>query len=200
VKSLWASGRISANATVFVINWDDLQLNVPNPAVPTQFYITNIGGAVSRGVELEASGRAAPGIDLFGSLGYTHARFSEGSSSGGVDVSGNEIPNTPTYTTSLGAQYSRDIGVATLQGRADVVFYGSFQYDDANTLGQDAYSLMNLRVAALGRRLTGELFVRNAFDTKYITFAFAYGSFAPSGFVGEMGVPRTIGLSVGVRF
>jgi outer membrane receptor protein involved in Fe transport len=194
------NGRIVANAAVFAINWDDLQLNVPNPAVPAQFYITNVGGAVSRGVELEVSGRAAPGIDLFGSMGYTHARFSDGSSSSGVDVSGNEIPNTPTYTTSLGAQYSRDIGVATLQGRADVVFYGSFQYDDANTLGQDAYSLVNLRFAATSRRLTGEFFMRNALNTEYIPFAFAYGSFAPSGFMGEMGAPRTVGISVGVRF
>jgi iron complex outermembrane recepter protein len=200
VKSLWANGRVSANAAVFVINWDDLQLNVPNPAVPGQFYITNIGGAVSRGVEFELGARAAQGVDLFTSLGYTHAQFSDGSLSSGLDVSGNDVPNTPKYTASLGAQYSRDIGVATLQGRADVVFYGSFQYDDANTLGQDAYSLVNLRLGASSRRLTGELFLRNAFDTRYIPFAFAYGPLAPSGFVGEMGAPRTFGVSVGVRF
>ena len=31
VKTLWASGRVSANAAVFYIDWDDLQLNLPNP-------------------------------------------------------------------------------------------------------------------------------------------------------------------------
>jgi outer membrane receptor protein involved in Fe transport len=46
----------------------------------------------------------------------------------------------------------------------------------------------------------GELNVRNAFDTRYIPLAFAYPSFAPSGFVGEMGAPRTVSLSLGVRF
>ncbi|MGH9160544.1 MAG: TonB-dependent receptor, partial [Vicinamibacteraceae bacterium] len=76
VKTAWADGRLSANAAGFFIDWDDLQLNVPDPAVPAQFYIANVGGAVSRGVELEVSARPAPGLDLFTSLGYTHARFS----------------------------------------------------------------------------------------------------------------------------
>ena len=67
------------NAAVFYIDWRDLQLNVSNPAVPAQFYITNIGGAVSKGVELEVSARPAPGLDVFTAAGYTYARFSSGS-------------------------------------------------------------------------------------------------------------------------
>ena len=80
VKTLWAGGRVSANAAIFYIDWDDLQLNIPNPAVPAQFYISNVGGAVSKGVEFEVGARAAPGVDLFTAVGYTHARFAEGSS------------------------------------------------------------------------------------------------------------------------
>jgi hypothetical protein len=45
----------------------------------------------------------------------------------------------------------------------------------------------------------GEVYVRNAFDTRAY-LAFPYASFAPSGFVGEMGAPRTAGVNVGVRF
>jgi iron complex outermembrane recepter protein len=200
VKSLWADGRFSANAAVFYIDWTDLQLNVPNPDVAAQFFITNLGGAISKGVELELSARAAPGLDLFATGGYTQARFADGSSSGGVDVAGNTLPSTPEYTMSAGAQYSRRAGPATVLGRADTVFYGSFKYDDQNTLGQDAYSLVNLRLAVSGRFVFGEVFVRNAFDTRYIPLAFAYGAFAPSGFLGEMGAPRTFGASAGVRF
>src|SRR6185503_18900032 len=47
VKTLWANSRLSTNAAFFYIDWHDLQLNVPNPAVPTQFYVSNVGGAVS---------------------------------------------------------------------------------------------------------------------------------------------------------
>ena len=200
VKTLWAAGRLSTNAAVFYIDWDDLQLNVPNPAVPAQFYISNVGGAVSKGVEVELGARAAPGIDLFTAIGYTHARFGAGSSSSGVDVEGNKIPNTPDYTASAGVQYSRAFGRATVLGRADAVFYGSFQYNDQNSLGQDAYSLVNLRLGVTGGFLVGELLVRNAFDTRYVPLAFPYPSFAPSGFIGEMGAPRTVSVSLGVRF
>ena len=201
VKTLWANGRVSANAAVFHIDWDDLQLNIPDPAVPAQFYIANIGGATSNGIELEIGARAAPGVDLFTAVGYTHARFGDGSISSGINVEGNKIPNTPDYTVSAGAQYSRPVGPATFQARADAVFYGAFQYNDQNSLGQDAYSLVNLRFAAVGRFLTGELLIRNAFDTRYIPLAFPYPSFAPvSGFMGEMGAPRTVTLSAGVRF
>jgi iron complex outermembrane receptor protein len=200
IKALWADGRVSTNAAVFHLDWNDLQLNTPNPAVPAQFFIANVGGAVSRGVEFELGARAAPGVDLFTAIGYTHARFSAGSISSGVNVEGNKIPSTPDRTVSAGIQYSREVGPATIQGRADAVFYGAFQYNDQNSLGQGAYSLVNLRAAVGGRFLLGELLVKNAFDTRYIPLAFPYPSFAPSGFMGEMGAPRTVTLSAGVRF
>ena len=76
----------------------------------------------------------------------------------------------------------------------------SFQYNGQNCLGQEAYSLVNLRLAASGRFLTAELLVRNAFDTEYIPLAFPYPNFAPSGFMGEMGAPRTISFGAGIRF
>jgi hypothetical protein len=85
-------------------------------------------------------------------------------------------------------------------GRADVVFYGSFFHDDANTQSQEAYSLANLRGGIRGRYLFGEAWIRNAFDTRYTTIVIAYEPFAPSGFVGELGAPRTFGVSGGVRF
>jgi len=199
-KTLWAGGHLSANAAAFYIDWNDLQLNLPDPNVPAQFYIANVGGAVSKGVEFELGARAAPGVDLFTAIGYTHARFSAGSVSSGVNVEGNKIPNMPDYTTSAGVQYSHPFGAATFVGRADAVFYGSFQYNDQNSMAQDAYSLVNFRFAVTSRFLTGELLLRNAFDTKYIPVAFPYPAFAPSGFVGEMGAPRTVSFTAGVRF
>jgi len=199
-KALWADGRLSANAAVFFIDWDDLQLNVPDPAVPAQFYISNVGGASSKGVEFEVAARAMPGLDLFSAVGFTHARFSEGASSFGLSLEGNELPNTPEYTASLGAQYMREVGPTTVTGRFDTVFYGAFQYDDFNSLGQDSYALTNFRFAICGGMVTAELAIRNAFDTRYIPVAFAYPNFAPSGFMGEMGAPRTVSVSAGFRF
>jgi iron complex outermembrane receptor protein len=201
LKTTWAGGRVRVNGALFYIDWTDLQLNLPIPGGGGQFYISNVGGATSRGVELELTARATEGVDLFGSFGYTRARFSNGSTSQGADVSDNLVPFTPDYTASLGVQVSRTVRPnAVVFGRAELVSRGSFKYDDANAEGQDAYSLVNLRAGVDIRRVSVEGWMRNAFDTRYIPTAFSYPGLAPSGFVGEIGAPRTFGISVGVRF
>jgi iron complex outermembrane recepter protein len=202
VKTTWANGRVTANAAVFRLDWDDLQLNLPDPVVPAQFYITNVGGAVSRGVEVELRARVQPGVDVFSAVGYTSARFSEDSVSSGVNVAGNRIPNTPEYTAMFGSQLSRSFGSDfTLFGGADLTLVGTFEYDDLNMAEQGAYSLANLRAGVRARRLMVEAWMRNAFDTHYVPVAFAFDPrLAPSGFLGESGAPRTFGLTAGVTF
>src|SRR6185503_19866788 len=61
IKSSAANGRVTESAAVFRIDWRDLQVNVPNPSVPGQFFITNAGGAANSGAEFELSARPAPG-------------------------------------------------------------------------------------------------------------------------------------------
>ena len=201
LKSTLAGGRISANAAVFSIEWDDLQLNVPNPFVPGQFYISNVGGARSRGVEVDLAARPHASLDLFASFGYTRARFAEGTVSGGVNVAGMKLAYTPDYTAVFGAQLSRALTSAvTIYGRGEAVRYGAFEYDEANTAKLDAYGLVNFRAGARGKWLFGEAWIRNAFDTMYVPIAIPFPGFAPSGFIGENGRPRTFGVSAGITF
>jgi iron complex outermembrane receptor protein len=200
VKTSLADGKAIANASVFYINWDALQLNVPTPGAPGQFYIANVGGARSQGFEVEVTGRPRADVELFGSLGYTHARFAGGSVSGGVNVADKTLPNTPDYTASLGVQISRAIGHVTVYGRGEEVIYGTMQYDDANTRAQGGYGVADFRVGARHDHVFVEAWVKNAFDARYIPIAFAYPGLAPSGFIGEMGKPRTFGLQLGVTF
>ena len=201
VKTLWANGRVSANAAVFYIDWDDLQLNVPNPAVPAQFYISNVGGAVSKGVELEVSARPAPGVDLFTAVGYTHARFAAGSVSGGVERRRQQDPEH----AGLHGQRRRAVLARRRPGdgprprRRGVLRRVPVQRREHPRPGRVLARQPPRRRRPDGS-LIGEVFVRNAFDTRYIPLAFPYPSFAPSGFMGEMGAPRTVGVSVGVRF
>jgi iron complex outermembrane receptor protein len=200
VKSTFAGGRVATSAAVFMIDWDDLQLNVPNPFVPGQFYIFNVGAAKSRGFEAELTARPSAVLDVFASFGYTNARFAEGSESMGVGVADHKLPFTPDYTALVGAQLHRGL-TSSINAfvRGEAVLSGAFEYDEANTRGQDAYSLVNLRAGARSRYLFGEVFVRNAFQTRYVPIAIPY-QFAQSGFIGEMGRPRTFGVSIGVTF
>jgi iron complex outermembrane receptor protein len=201
VKSTWAAGRVTANASLFLIKWDDMQLNVPVPFSPGQFFIANVGEATSTGAELELGLRPADGVDLFGALGITRARFGDGSESMGVAVDDNDVPNTPEYTATVGAQLTRQIVRSwSWFARGEAVFLGAFQYDEANTQQQDAFSLVNLRGGVQGRRYSVDVWVKNAFDTFYVPIAFVYPGLAPSGFIGEPGRPRTFGVTLGARF
>jgi iron complex outermembrane receptor protein len=202
VKTAWAGGRVTANAAVFRIAWDDLQLNLPDPDVPAQFYIANVGGAVSKGAEFELRARVQPGVDLFSAVGYTDARFNDGSISSGVDVAGNDIPNTPDYTATFGVHVSHALRAdETVFARAEVTRYGAFTYDDLNTAGQQAYSLASVRAGLNRGSVFAEAWVRNMFDTRYIPVALPFDpQLAPSGFLGESGAPRTFGISAGVTF
>jgi iron complex outermembrane receptor protein len=201
VKTSAFENRLAFSAAAFRIDWQDLQVNVPNPLVPAQFFIGNAAGAVSKGFELELTARPDRGLDLFSGVGFTSAHFSAGSESNGVDVSGKRLANAPTYTADFGVQYSRPLASGlTLTGRAEAICYGDYQYDDPNTAGQGAYTLTNLRAGLRGKRAFGEVWVRNAFDTRYVPVAFPYPGLAPSGFIGESGAPRTFGIRAGVTF
>ena len=79
IKTLWFERRMSMNATVFHLDWSDMQVNLPNPFVPGQFFISNAAGATSTGVELEMNARLAPGCEIFAGLGYADARFGDNS-------------------------------------------------------------------------------------------------------------------------
>ena len=201
VKSTLAHGKVTANAAIFTINWDDLQLNVPNPFIPGQYYISNVGSATSTGAEFEVTGRPHPSVDIFAIYGYTGAKFDDGAVSSGVDVAGKRIPYTPIYTATVGTQVTRAVtSEVTAYARAEAAFFGAFQYDDQNTASQDAYSIVNLRLGARSKRAMIEMALRNAGDSRYVPIAFSYPGLAPSGFVGEMGRPRTFVITIGVTF
>ena len=198
LKSLFADGKISTNVAVYFIDWSDLQFNVANPAVPSQFYITNFGSAKSKGVEFEFNARPYSSVDLFASLGFTHARFGDDA----LSVAGNKVPNTPDHTFSFGGQLSHNIGRGlSAFGRGEVWFNGGFEYDENNGARQDAYSIANFRGGIRARYIFFEGWLKNAFNTEYIPIAFAYNTFfAPSGYVGEMGAPRRYGFTIGANF
>jgi iron complex outermembrane receptor protein len=205
-KTSWFDDKLTLQAAAFYISWRDLQLNLP---VGQNYYIDNAGDADSKGVELELNARPLPGWDAFGSVGYTDARFRGGASSihtdafgvnSTVDVGGNRLIYAPEFTANAGTQYAWSIcpGV-TVFARADVVGYGRYFYNAANTASQKPYSLGNFRAGARGQRWFVEGWVKNAFDAKYVPVAFEFPNFQ-SGFLGENGAPVTFGVHAGLNF
>ena len=203
-KTEWFDGKLRANAALYYIDWSDLQLNVPM-STPPQYYIDNIGSANSKGAELELSYRPIKCWDLFGSVGYTDARFGSNSFSEhfgeSINVSGNRLPYAPQYTVNLGTQAAWELDARwTLYARAQVTFYGDFQYDPSNTVSQGSYSLADVRIGVRGHNWFTECWINNAFNTHYVPIALEYPNYASSGYIGESGAPLTVGIRAGVSF
>jgi iron complex outermembrane receptor protein len=206
VKTSWLEKRLTVNLAAFHISWEHLQLNLP---IGQSYYLANAGDAESSGVELEFTAKPLRHWDIFGALGYNRSRFSDGTTSirtdasgtnSTVDVGGNHLIFTPDYTASAGFQYSWKLGQrAQVFVRAGIAGYGRFFYNTANTESQKAYWLSNLRAGVKNSHWLAELWVKNAFDAEYIPVAFEFPN-GQSGFLGESGAPRTIGLRIGVDF
>ncbi len=204
-KTAWLDDRLTVNLAAFYINWSDLQLNLP---LGTQYYIANAGNADSKGVELEVNLRPVAGWDVFSGVGYTDARFLSGATTiqtgaygnnSTVNVGGRHLIYTPEFTANAGSQYTWQIcQAAVLYARAEIVVYGDYWYNPANTAAQTAYSLTNFRAGLRGHHWFAEGWVNNAFDTHYVPIAFEYPG--GSGFIGESGAPVTFGLRAGLNF
>ena len=201
-KTEWFGGKLRANAALYYIDWNNMQLNEPLLTVPGRYFIGNVGAANSKGAELELHYLPAKGCDFFGSVGYTDARFGSDSVSEGIDVSNNRLPYAPRYTANVGTQLAWEAGRNwTLYTRAQVTFYGDFEYDASNLASQGSYSLAEVRVGVRKGNWFTELWVENALNTHYVPLAFEYSrSYAPSGFIGESGAPMTVGVRAGVSF
>jgi iron complex outermembrane recepter protein len=207
-KSKWLAGRLETTAAVFYIDWKNLQLNQQIPFSGGQYYIGNAGAAYSKGLEVETNYRPFPWWDLFGMVGYTHARFLSGSraqnSNLGVNqaIGGNTLPYTPTFNANMGSQVSwtpcRD---TKLYFRVQFSKYGDFQYDATNAMGQPSYQLVNVRGGVRAGHWFAEGWADNAFNAHYVPIAIPYAQLgAPSGYVGESGAPVTYGARVGINF
>lgn len=199
LKTAWLKNRVVANAALFRTEWNDLQLDVPAGA-PGVFFIDNAGKARSEGGEVELSVRPLAGLTLFGGLGLLASEFRSDSMSGGMDVSGNELPFAPHLTWHAGTEYSQVIysqytGFIRLEG----VGTGRYYYDASNAESQDSYEQFNARVGVGTHVWRVETWVNNLFDQDYVPIAFPF-QLAPSGYVGENGAPRTVGVSLSRTF
>lgn len=199
LKTAWLRNRVVVNAALFRTEWDDLQLDVPAGS-PGVFYIDNAGKARSEGGELELSVRPLTGLTLFGGVGLLTSEFRADSQSSGADVSGNELPFAPHLTWHAGTEVAQTLS-ARYTGfiRFEGVGTGRYYYDASNAESQDSYVLFNARVGVGTRLWRVETWVNNLFDQDYVPIAFPY-QLATSGYVGENGAPRTVGVSLSRAF
>ncbi len=181
--------------------------------VGTLFVVTNAGQATAYGFEGQLEWRALPGLDLYATYSYNHARFDEGA------YEGNHFRLSPDHSLSLGANWTFDAVGGEISIRPSYTWQSKVFFDDNNDRSefqqppaaflpdnvqdevQDGFGLLNLRASykpAEGSWTVGA-FVTNLTDEEYKLDAGNTGdslglpTFIP-------GRPRMWGVSVGWKY
>jgi outer membrane receptor protein involved in Fe transport len=107
-KTAGLDGRLRADATVFYIDWSNIQLNFFNG---TNTVIGNAGDARSQGVELQGTFALTRSFTVSANASYTDAKMTglrEGAQGGAVV--GDRLPLTSKWAAGLLADYTQPIG------------------------------------------------------------------------------------------
>jgi outer membrane receptor protein involved in Fe transport len=204
VRTGSADGMYAFDVAAFFLDWDDIQLF----AVVNDVGINANGGtAESQGLEFTATMRPVTGLSLMLTGAYTDAQLTQDTDPvvGGLD--GDPLPFVPEWSAGLGADYEWEVlGDSTAYVGGLVTYLSDRPADFGNRTVQgnirhlDSYTALDLRTGLLRDTWSIELYAKNVTDEEGMTDLSTPGSF-PGGAVG-VGVirPRTIGLSLGLRF
>ena len=165
--------RLSADMSLFWILIEEQQVTMFPEGSITGRIMTNAGRSRSRGVELSLSWADRSGWFARASYGFTDARFTR-FNNGRADYSGKRMPYAPSNTLFVGAGYSHKLKgfIDHIEAEINTRGTGSIQWDEANTVSQPFYMLLNASIKLSHRHIGLELWANNITATQYDTFYF----------------------------
>lgn len=194
--------RLLVDATVFTIDWKDIQARLFGPA-PTFFsYVTNAGSANIGGVEFSGSLKATRNLTLSSNATYQDAQLTaflpDTFAAGGGYASGTRLPGSSRWTVANNATLDfPGMKIApTFEVAHRYISKAPVAFGNPNTRGGFSQFDARASVTVFERfRLLG--FVNNIFDKRGILNAPFTSQTAPAFSVTR---PRTYGLRVDVGF
>lgn len=210
VKGRWFDGRLYADAALYWIDWNDIQVQANRVSDSVQF-ATNIGGATSKGVEVSLVALPAEGWTVALTGGWNHAEVDEltpqeAAISGAV--MGARLAG-PEFSGSLRINYEWQPTEGVVGNASVAVSHvGSFPNAFPNTPGRpllplptyddtDEYTFVNANVAFAFDQFTVAGYVENLFNDDSVNYVH------PEAFIdGRYGLlkPRTVGIRVGYEY
>ena len=170
----FAEGRVAMDFAAFWIECRNQQLTVFPEGTTTGRMMSNAGKSRSKGAELSLTWRVVEGLSLMGNYGYTNAKFVE-FADGINDYAGNYLPYAPQHTASAGVSYRWAIDRKLLDAISLSCSWqgmGKIYWNEANSLSQDFYSLLNASVELQKGPFSLSLWGRNLTNTDFYTFYF----------------------------
>jgi iron complex outermembrane recepter protein len=192
LKTSWFKNRLTANLAFFHNSVDDFQVTFFDPSRGATF-VTNAGASITGG-EFELRATPIKGLDIIAGLGLVEGELTDLTNPfTGEQSDTTELVYAPDLTYNVAVQYRSPIG---LFGRLEVVGFGTTVFDEDNTIQQDPFALVNVRLGYEFKNVGIYLFANNIFDNEYISRGFLSGSTA----VVSYGAPATYGVQIKTRF
>lgn len=204
-KNVLAGGAAEVSLSAFYYDYSDLQLRTvlfTDTGIINR--ITNAAKAEIYGAELSAFLRPARGLTLDFNGAWIESELKNFVSPvTQTRIDGLPMPLTPTWSFTIGAQYSTEIGNAgKITARAELNYQSATlfpQFTDLTRERQGRYTLVNanLRYDLPGDSIYVALIGRNLTNKTYLTQRFFFAGFADTEFYGA---PRTIEARLGFKF
>lgn len=210
LKGRWLNGRLTTNLAAYWIDWENIQVQANRVSDSVQF-ATNIGKAVSRGLEFEIVALPADGLTVGVNGAFNEAEVTKLSpTEAAISGAGEGVRlASPRFQGSAFVNYAFDL---TPEARANVSavaqrvgkFPGMFPYIPgrpgvlAPTYAYtEAYTNVNATFAVAFGQATAALYVENLFNSRKINYVHPE-AFIASRFAEQR--PRTVGVRVGYDF
>jgi len=193
-------GRVEFSAAAYYNITDDYQLFVG--IQPVQ-YLQNVGEVEAKGVDFTVKAHLTDRLQITGALAFNETEFTkyENPYMPTLNYTGNTVPYAPPVTANFNVAYNFAIpnlpGDLTVHG--GVSYIGETWFDESNTVGQDAYALLD---AGLTWKASGnfsfDIFIDNITDETYAVYG--YDSGTALGALYQLGQGRSFGGRLNVRY
>jgi len=200
-KSRFLGNRLSINADVFYVKWNNIQQDVYLPTC-TYTYEQNAGDATAKGFEVEIKAKPMAGLSLGVSGGYVKATLSNSvGSDNGVPgaVAGAIIEGVPKFNATTSAQYNFSLGENSAFVLGGVHWVGSSRGSldpTATDYERPQYYTVDFTGGVTIGKFDFTAYVKNALDNNTIIQHPQVASIVE----GYRLFPRTIGVSVATKF
>jgi iron complex outermembrane recepter protein len=211
LKNRLLDRRLLVNINVYWETVKNYQGNFQSPTLGN--YIANVGDVRVHGAEFETEARPIESVRLGASAAYNEATYQNFNNAKCptellnvlkiCDFSGRTLPFAPHWTGTASASYTH-----RLNDHLKTVVDGYVTFRSASNVNQSlsiygtqaAYTVANFQtsVASLDDRYALAFWVKNAFDTQFLT---AVGNtYSSRSFTAALGDPRTFGATLRVSF
>ncbi|MBP7336719.1 TonB-dependent receptor [Niveispirillum sp.] len=209
LKSTLADGRVILNASLFYLDWQNLQALVGQGPGGIGEVVGNLGDAHSRGIDLDIKALVGDGLELSLSGTLLDAETDDVAHvpdpRGGAPLAiaaGASIPRTSDLSISAAALYRRPL-TAGLDGvaRAAISHRSSAGTDLARPAEKTpGYETVDIRLGVEGENWAATLFVENLFDVKVPLLKENFADLVTGEDQYSLGRPRNMGVTVRYSF